>query len=237
MLIIKKNHFKYVISFHFISIFVISIIYYYTINNVDFSNKLEVKYFSEIVIFAMILCITINILLTWYIFANSVSVFTELDKVIDYSKYHNFTEEHKALKRLGPLGVKIVFLFNNINDMSNKRKIKLSSLYELIEYVSASYQDNIAIINVSGDILFASDKFVNSIKIDKIYLQTININQVIDINLKALLVYLDDARKEIQFNNYKFIHPDINKKLHSITVYPVYNSEKLLSNAVISFKF
>lgn len=235
MIMIKKNHFKYLVGFHLFSLFCVTLFYYYTLNHIDFTQPLMVKYFSEIAVLIMILSITLTIFYVTYVYYKSVKVYAEMDKLIDYSKYHNFTEEHKALQRLDELGKKIVFLFTNINEISNKRKIKLSALYELIDYVTAAHQEHLIIINVKGDILFVSDRFVNAVHIDKILLQTLNIRDLITINIKTLLVQLDNARKEIKLDEISFIHPDISKKLKSLTAYAVYNTEKQLSNVVINF--
>ncbi|HBD93702.1 MAG: hypothetical protein A2015_04385 [Spirochaetes bacterium GWF1_31_7] len=233
MLIITKRHLNSLIIFHLTSIIITSLYFFYTINNNDLTDPVSIKKQSEIIIYLMIFIISINVPIIYILFKKNTNIITEFNKLIDFSKHHNFSNQHQSIKKLGIIGIKITELFSRINDLGNKRIVKLSSMYALVEHLSLTYNGFMIIANIQGDILFVSKAFEQKLKTDIILLQTLNIKDIIDINFKSLLIKLDIEKKVCEFQNIKIIDNSNDIKIKLLSAFPIFNSEHLLSNIVI----
>lgn len=235
MILIDKKHFNAIILYHLISIIITALYAVFIIHNADLSDVNERKHYSEVIIFGMIIFISLNIPLGVYIYLKSTRIITEFDKIIEFSKLHSFSDQHQSLKHLDVIGVKIIELFKRINDLSNKRIVKLSSLYEIVDHLTTNSDKYILIINVAGDILYVSGLLEKKLNTDKILLQTLNISDIIDLNLKSLLIELDNEKQEVIKNDIKFTEEAIRFKIKKAAAYPIFNSEHYLSNIVFYF--
>ncbi len=233
MLIITKRHLNSLIIFHLTSIILISLYFFYIINNNNLTDPESIKKQSEIIIYLMIFIISINVPIIFILFKKNTNIIAEFNKLIDYSRTHNFSDQHQSVKKLGIIGIKVTELFSRINDLGNKRIVKLSSMYALVDHFSLTYHGLMIIINIQGDILFVSKEFEKKLKTDIVLLQTLNIKDIIDINFKSLLIKLDMEKKECQYQNIKIIDNSSEQNIKLLSAFPIFNSEHLLSNIVI----
>lgn len=237
MLLIKKKNLFYFITYHLASIFLLSILFYYTIRNGELSDPIQRKFFSEKIFFLMVVLTTVDIF-CWVLFLKkNRNIHTELNKFIEYSQKHDIKEGCSFLNKLDTLGVQLNQLIRIINDVSDKRKTKLSSMYQLIDTIVSHYDKNLLVANIRGDIQYLSNKFAASVKLDTDLIRVLNLSDLLSVNFRSLLQQLEQEKREMTFKELTFTYQECTKKIKEMDIYPIYNSNGLLSNIIFSFTF
>ena len=225
------------ILLHIMSVIIFMFYTTFVIGHKDLTSDIQIKFYIENFLFIGLLLLSINIPIIVFVYVKNKKIIVEFDKIIEFSKLHTFSEQHQSLKELDIIGTKTIELFKRINDLSNKRIIKLSSLYEIINHLTINTDKFILILNVVGDILYVSSPLEKKLNTNKILLQTLDITEVISINYKSLLIELDNSRTIIQKDNLEMTNESSKLLAKKADFYPIFNSEHNLSNVILYLEF
>ncbi|MFW5689814.1 MAG: hypothetical protein ACOC1U_09590, partial [Spirochaetota bacterium] len=89
------------------------------------------------------------------IVVRSFRLSTQLRKIVEMNRLTGYSPE-LALNRIGEVGQAIVTLYGQLNEMSEKKSLKISALTALNEYLLAASDELIAVTDASGTIVQAS---------------------------------------------------------------------------------
>jgi len=238
LVLIKKAFYKFLIVYNVVTVIILGVLFYNIILNKELLSSLfERKYYAEILIFIVILFITVNLIMAFYFYRKSINVLSVLNKTIEFSRQNNFNNNLSGLQKIGEFGDKINKLFQNLNEISNKRKLKISSLYHLLDHIVTLHKEPIIVINTAGEILFVSNKMLEKLNIDKILLQTMYINEVIDINLNKIIMDVNLSKDELKKEDINLVLMTNTKKVQFVLFQPFFNMDNVLSNMILVFKF
>ncbi|MBQ1998897.1 MAG: hypothetical protein II220_05355, partial [Spirochaetales bacterium] len=128
--------------------------------------------------------------------------------------------------------------FDLINETGEKRKQKLASMYQIIDYLMTNSDKNILITNVIGDIQFCSHKFSTLTKIDSDLIRTYRISDLLEISINRILSDFERKKTtDIALKNQILKFDDTSKKIKEVHILPIFDSDNIVSNMIFLFNF
>jgi len=116
-------------------------------------TQAETMLFLGIVFCLLILLVFAAMLL------KSFAVLRELDKLISLAQTGSFSVE-ESLRRLGPLGEKIRLLQGRIQELSERRSLRISSLSGILDFLLNNTEMPFLVLDLTGTIEAASRSFL-----------------------------------------------------------------------------
>ncbi len=223
MILIKKSHIRFLFVISLFTTIILSLAFYLIINNVDFRNIINIKYYSEILIFMMITALLLYLLLFFTIYYKSLRVYSELDKIIENSRGQSIADNSRSFKKLDKLGAQIEALFFNLNGLSERRKLKITSFKKLCDFLIAGFHAPVIVADPVGEIMGYSDILSNKFKINPQTNHMKNITEIINVDLSSLYAKMLEEKKEITLEKVNFT--DHSSKTNKIKIFPIFNSE------------
>lgn len=230
MYIIKKRHLNFIFAFFTLILFVVVASFYIILNYVDFNNKLQIKLYSERLVFAGIIFSIIIIAIYIITVYKNTKVLKNLDKLIELSKYGNY-EFKKELSKLGDLGDRIQTLFKQTTFMSEKKSYKISSMANLNNYLLENIGLNLVVCDVEGMIVNCSLSFYKKYKTEASDVLYRNINDFRILNFKETVFDIDKNKQPIQHKKITMKLDEVEYKV-DVTCAPILNLKNELSNVV-----
>lgn len=238
MIMIKKSKLKLLIASHFFSVIVLCAVGCYFIYTSDLTITENRKFCAEILLFLSILTITVNCLIVIFANRHNIKLYAELDKLATFCRTHDIKEGTSQLRHLDILGKKMDLIFDLINETGEKRKQKLASMYQIIDYLTVNSDKNILITNIIGDAQFCSQKLSNAIGIDSDMLRTLRISDLINVSMNSILSSVEGEKTAcITLKNQILKYSDITRKIKEIQIIPVYGNNNTVSNLIFLFSF
>lgn len=238
MIMIKKSRLHFLVVSHLFSIITLCIIGCYFIYTKDLTIIENQKIAAETLIFFSLLITTINIIVVFFTQLHTKKIYSELDKLTTYCRTHDIREGANQLRQLDNLGKKMNLIFELINETGEKRKQKLASMYQIIDYLMITSDKNILITNVIGDIQFCSHKFSAVTKIDSDLIRTHRISDLLEISINQILSDFERKKTaDIALKNQNLKYDDTNKKIKELHILPIYDSDSIISNMIFLFTF
>ena len=235
---IKKAKLKLLILSHFLSIIILCIVGCYFIYSADLTIMENRKFTAEILIFLSIITTTVNIGIVIFSNRNNTKLYNELDKLATFCRTHDIREGSGQLRHLDELGKKMHLIFDLINETGEKRKQKLASMYQIIDYLVLNSDKNMLITNVIGDVQFCSQKLSALINIDPDLLRIQRISDLINVSMNQILSGLERKKTTgISLKNQIFKYDDTIKKIKEVYIIPIYDSDNIVSNMIFLFTF
>jgi hypothetical protein len=196
------------------------------------------KFAAEILIFLSIITTTVNIGIVIFSNRNNTKLYNELDKLATFCRTHDIREGANQLRQLDKLGKKMNLIFDLINETGEKRKQKLASMYQIIDYLMTNSDKNILITNVIGDIQFCSHKFSTLTKIDSDLIRTYRISDLLEISINRILSDFERKKTtDIALKNQILKFDDTSKKIKEVHILPIFDSDNIVSNMIFLFNF
>jgi hypothetical protein len=196
------------------------------------------KFAAEILIFLSIITTTVNIGIVIFSNRNNTKLYNELDKLATFCRTHDIREGANQLRQLDKLGKKMNLIFDLINETGEKRKQKLASMYQIIDYLMTNSDKNILITNVIGDIQFCSHKFSTVTKIDSDLIRTYRISDLLEISINRILSDFERKKTtDIALKNQILKFDDTSKKIKEVHILPIFDSDNIVSNMIFLFNF
>lgn len=238
MIMIKKSNLKLLILSHFFSVIILCIVGCYFIYSTDLTIMENRKFAAEILIFLSIITTTVNIGIVIFSNRNNIKLYNELDKLATFCRTHDIREGANQLRQLDKLGKKMNLIFDLINETGEKRKQKLASMYQIIDYLMINSDKNILITNVIGDIQFCSHKFSTLTKIDSDLIRTYRISDLLEISINRILSDFERKKTtDIALKNQILKFDDTSKKIKEVHILPIFDSDNIVSNMIFLFNF
>lgn len=238
MIIIKKSRLKFLIISHFFSVIILCAVGCYFIYTSDLTIADNRKFCAEILIFLSILTATVNFIIVIFTNQHNIKLYAELDKLATFCRTHDIKEGTSQLRHLDILGKKMNLIFGLINETGEKRKQKLASMYQIIDYLALNSDKNVLITNVVGDVQFCSQKFSDVIGIYPDMLRTLRISDLINVSMNQILSSVErEKTTNITLKNQILKYTDITKKIKEIQIFPVYDNDNIVSNMIFLFSF
>ena len=238
MIMIKKSNLKLLILSHFFSVIILCIVGCYFIYSTDLTIMENRKFAAEILIFLSIITTTVNIGIVIFSNRNNTKLYNELDKLATFCRTHDIREGANQLRQLDKLGKKMNLIFDLINETGEKRKQKLASMYQIIDYLMINSDKNILITNVIGDIQFCSHKFSTVTKIDSDLIRTYRISDLLEISINRILSDFERKKTtDIALKNQILKFDDTSKKIKEVHILPIFDSDNIVSNMIFLFNF
>ena len=196
------------------------------------------KFAAEILIFLSIITTTVNIGIVIFSNRNNIKLYNELDKLATFCRTHDIREGANQLRQLDKLGKKMNLIFDLINETGEKRKQKLASMYQIIDYLMTNSDKNILITNVIGDIQFCSHKFSTVTKIDSDLIRTYRISDLLEMSINQILSDFERKKTtDIALKNQILKFDDTSKKIKEVHILPIFDSDNIVSNMIFLFNF
>ena len=238
MIMIKKSNLKLLILSHFFSVIILCIVGCYFIYSTDLTVMENRKFAAEILIFLSIITTTVNIGIVIFSNRNNIKLYNELDKLATFCRTHDIREGANQLRQLDKLGKKMNLIFDLINETGEKRKQKLASMYQIIDYLMINSDKNILITNVIGDIQFCSHKFSTVTKIDSDLIRTYRISDLLEMSINQILSDFERKKTtDIALKNQILKFDDTSKKIKEVHILPIFDSDNIVSNMIFLFNF
>ena len=238
MIMIKKSNLKLLILSHFFSVIILCIVGCYFIYSTDLTIMENRKFAAEILIFLSIITTTVNIGIVIFSNRNNTKLYNELDKLATFCRTLDIREGANQLRQLDKLGKKMNLIFDLINETGEKRKQKLASMYQIIDYLMTNSDKNILITNVIGDIQFCSHKFSTVTKIDSDLIRTYRISDLLEISINRILSDFERKKTtDITLKNQILKFDDTSKKIKEVHILPIFDSDNIVSNMIFLFNF
>lgn len=235
---IKKSNLKLLILSHFFSVIILCVVGCYFIYSTDLTVMENRKFAAEILIFLSIITTTVNIGIVIFSNRNNIKLYNELDKLATFCRTHDIREGANQLRQLDKLGKKMNLIFDLINETGEKRKQKLASMYQIIDYLMTNSDKNILITNVIGDIQFCSHKFSTVTKIDSDLIRTYRISDLLEISINQILSDFERKKTtDIALKNQILKFDDTSKKIKEVHILPIFDSDNIVSNMIFLFNF
>lgn len=234
MLLVKKNTLTFSYAVFVLFMLVLGISGYLLVNKIDLNDTVKLKFYSETVIFLMIIFILFSTAVYLIIYYKSVKVIKELDKTIEITKYGNY-DVSKSLVKIGELGDRIKDLYYHLDLLNRQKSIKISSLSNIVNFLLNNTDLNILITDVEGLIVYSSSSFYEKFEIEMSLILYNNINIIKNIDYNDIIINLDKSRERI-INEKTDI--EIDKKNYNVNIMyiPVFNIQNQISNVISIFE-
>lgn len=238
MIMIKKSKLKFLIISNFFSVIILCVIGCCFIYTSDLTIAENRKFCAEVLIFLSILTITINFIIIFFTNRHNTKLYAELDKLATFCRTHDIKEGTSQLRHLDILGKKMNLIFDLINETGEKRKQKLASMYQIIDYLALNSDKNMLITNVVGDVQFCSQKLSDIIGIYPDILRTLRISDLINVSMNQILSGVERKKTtSVTLKNQTLKYTDITRKVKEIQILPIYDSDSIVSNMIFLFSF
>jgi len=110
---------------------------------------------AEIVLFlSIVFSILLAAVFAW-VFIRNRNIVKELDKVVEMSRYSNFSPV-ESLRKLSVIGEKIEHIYRNLSTVSEKRALKISAMHGLNGFLLENLSLPVLLTDVRGEIVSAS---------------------------------------------------------------------------------
>jgi hypothetical protein len=168
----------------------------------------------------IVFCILI-LLVFAALLAKSFNVSRELDKLISQAQSGSISIE-ESLRRLGPLGGKIRLLQSRIQELSERRSLRISSLSAILELLLNNTELSLLVLDLAGGIEAASRGFLEQ-----------NKKQVAEV-VGRHIAEVDPETKfpELVARMERDHSPVGQPGKDRLTYYPVYNRQSELANLI-----
>ena len=110
---------------------------------------------AESVLFAAILVAVFTVVAIAAMIARSRHVSRELEKIVEMSRYHDFSPE-ASLQRLGEIGAQLTAVYRHANSVSTSKSVKISALSSLNDFLVSNLAIPILVADATGTVLEAS---------------------------------------------------------------------------------
>ncbi|MFC1480148.1 PAS domain-containing protein [Candidatus Omnitrophota bacterium] len=231
MILVKKSN-LYILTTLISALLVFGEIkFFMAIKSVNLPANLDFKYEVENFVFASIVLTLIVGLFLVYFIRKSHNIFKRLDMMIELSEYgkHDISAH---LKQLGRLGEKINYLLYNLNDLNDKRSLRISSLSRISSLLIEKNSAAVFLLNRHGNTTDCSDHLLSMLGIDRSAVIKQNVNKLFkDINYNELFFELEKKRSIIIKED---VVAEINAQAtkHRVHFYPIVNSNDQISHII-----
>jgi hypothetical protein len=152
------------ILFSLVAVCLVSVLYlavrgYLALVRSPWTSAALAKQEAETLLFVGIVACGLVLLIFAAVLLKSLSVSRELDKLISLTRAGSYSFE-ESLRRLGPLGGKIRLLQHQIQELSERRSLRISSLSGILEFLLNNTDLALLVLELTGRVEGASRSYL-----------------------------------------------------------------------------
>ncbi len=179
------------------------------------------KYRAETVLYLGIVLASVVVAVFLILLWRSRNVSRELDKLIELTR-SGYSSSEEGLKKLGPLGRKIRLLYFNLNELNERKSLKISSLSGLLSFVLANTEIALVILDLSGRVEEASRGYLDRRELGRTQLLRKHISEIEpEVRFAEVVSRLEREHAHI-----------VEGEKEKLAFYPVFNRNNELANVV-----
>jgi len=178
------------------------------------------------VLYVALLLVVVEAFIFVRIFLRSRNIERELDKLIEITRFRGLSSAHN-LTRLGPIGAQISRLYDQLNSLSERKSLKISSLSELAEFLMSNVSVPTVAATVDGTIVYVSRVYTERNKRPR--------NEIVDGRIEDLTPGVEFSEVLVELDR---VHSSVERKSEKtvLTFYPIRNLANQLSYVVCVFQ-
>lgn len=177
-------------------------------------------------LYVSLLLVVVELILFGRVLARSRNIERELDKLIEITRFRGLPNA-RNLRRLGPIGEQISRLYDQINSLSERKSLKISSLSDLVEFLMDNLSLPAVAATVVGTIVYVSRVYTERMKRPK--------SELLDTRLEELVpgVSVSEVIGELERS-----HTAVQRKSErsAVNFYPIRNSSNQIAYVVCVFQ-
>ncbi len=177
-------------------------------------------------LYVSLLVLVLEAILFVRVMLRSRNIGRELDKLIEITRFRGLSKAQN-LDRLGPIGKQIGLLYEQLNSLSERKTLKISSLSELTEFLMNNISAPALATTVDGTVVYVSRTLTDRLKRSR--------NEVIDSRLEELAPGIVVAEVVAELDR---SHSSIQRKSErgALSLYPIRNVANQLAYIVCVFQ-
>jgi len=135
--------------------------------------------------------------------ARTLSVYREMDKLIELNKRGDFSPE-LSMKKLGPIGERITLLYFSLNTLNERKTLKISALSDLASFLVDNIDIPLLATDVQGHILYVSRSPGEQIDRPRSDLISRNADEIFpDVPFRDSVLELDRRKSSVELEELK----------------------------------
>jgi len=235
MYLISKSRIYGIFISAIVIVIALGVYNYLAITGIDVQDSLSLKYFAEKFLF----CIIVLLIAATLIFVNTIikskSVFRELDKVIELSRYGKYSSGDQ-LRKLGKLGVKIIDINSQLNLLNEMKSLKISSLSNTINLLLEKSEQLVMLLDARGQVDKVSRKLLSDLGLEeKDILNKYAANILDNFNFSNVITELKKS-KYLLFTSPLILETIVDPVEVNVVVYSVLNHNNDISGCLCYFE-
>ena len=124
----------------------------------DGGSQIENKALAERLLYLSIIGVTLVVAAFLGTVGRTLSLYRELDKMIELNKRGDFSPE-LSMKKLGPIGERITLLYFTLNSLNEKKTLKISALSGLADFLIENVETPLFVTDVQGRMVYIGREF------------------------------------------------------------------------------
>jgi len=223
MILVKKTGIIIFIVLMAVLLIIISSYSYFIITKAASFSPEKLKFLAEnIFLFGLsfsiiVLFAGIGTILRSYLFGKA------LDKILIMSRNTGHSPD-LGLRKLGKIGTQIADILLEMNSISEKRALRISSLHNLVKKIIDNSDMTASVVTASGEIVFSTLKFAEKFEAEPEELAGHSIDVFIkDREIKEMISAAAESRKEISMDD-GTIYPVVTSSNETVWCLCVFNT-------------
>lgn len=163
----------------------------------------ELKTAAESILFISLAGAAVILTAFLIVIRRTVSLFRELDKMIELNKRGDFSPE-LSMKKLGSIGERITLLYFTLNSLNERKTLKISALSGLADFLVDNIDIALLATDVQGYIRYVSRSFSERTERQRSDLISKNVDQIFpEVPFRDLVVELDRINSSLELKELK----------------------------------
>ena len=121
-------------------------------------GEIDHKALAERLLYLSIIGVTLVVAMFLGTVGRTLSLYRELDKMIELNKRGDFSPE-LTMKKLGSIGERITLLYFTLNSLNEKKTLKISALSGLADFLIENVETPLFVTDVRGRMVYISREF------------------------------------------------------------------------------
>ena len=178
MILVPRKYFIFLIIITTAAFTVIGL-YGYSIKGLgNVLTPADRKYFAETILFMTIASAVLCVGTIFMLYRRSRRIIRELDKLIDLNRFKQYSPQ-ESLRKMGVLGERINLLYAQMNDLNERKSVKISAQSGVIEFLLQNIGLPLIVLDVTGRATEASRKYLEAASISAEDLRTVPIEKIV----------------------------------------------------------
>jgi PAS domain-containing protein len=203
VLLIKRGVALFFFLLFTLAILAVGLYAYLALDGVDPAQSPRLKTTAESILFVSITGAAGIVIAFFSVVWRTVSLYRELDKIIELNKQGEFSPE-LSMKKLGGIGERITLLYFTLNSLNERKTLKISALSGLAEYFADRVDVSLFVTDVQGYVRYVSASFLERAGKQKSDFINVSVEQLFpDVLFQDAVVELDRSNSTVELTEAK----------------------------------